>query len=620
VGRNETEVQDSEKKVMNTVLTIASREIRERSRLFIVAAALAVLPFLVALAPGVNGNRGTAVRVVGALAAVVYALAIALTSGASTIGRELTDKRLAFYFSKPVSPTALWIGKAGAALLIALVCALIVVGPSLFLSGGSFWNSAWVPDAGDSAGFLVISVVTLFLGAHALSTMTRSRSLLIVADVVLGKLAILAVVLLLRPVLMAGGSHVAAIIGGASFAGLLIILAVAPVFQLANGRTDARRSHHSFFKVVWPAVGAMILVVAAVVVWLRSPTPADVDVADVHQAPSGGWSLITGPAIHRGDMYSTFLYDSDNGQSVRLASPPWGAVRWSRDGRVAAWIEPVGFIRIREFELCTRTMGAERTEHTGIRAPGWSNFALSDDGSRVAIAGRDLVTVHDVRTSRILASAKVSDAAHAFVFFTSPDVVRVLQYDRNRQGNTLGVRSYELDVSHRKFAKLGERVLPGAYGSLALSEDGSRAFSRTTAEILDGRTLAPIARLAPTASWASGMLNDGSVVLVENAGSVVVRFFDRDSHALGSLTLPNAKAAYLTAETADGKVLFVSGGNAVRDMFVVDRNRMVLDRVVKGVKGPMPDWFVDPRLARFDRSAFVGTDANGKLTTWKAGA
>ena len=74
---------------MNTAMIIAGREIRERSRLFIVGAALSLVPFAAALVPGASGQRGLAIMTVGLTLAVAYALTLALGIGATTIGRVL---------------------------------------------------------------------------------------------------------------------------------------------------------------------------------------------------------------------------------------------------------------------------------------------------------------------------------------------------------------------------------------------------------------------------------------------------------------------------------------------------------------------------------------------------
>ncbi|HKR66608.1 MAG TPA: hypothetical protein VJZ00_22970, partial [Thermoanaerobaculia bacterium] len=228
-------------------MVIATREIRERSRLLIVAAALAILPFAVALAPGAQGNRGHAIMVVGAAGAFNFAIAIALAMGISTICRDLSEKRLSFYFSKPVSPFSLWFGKSIASLLIALLAAVIIAVPS-YLGARDAWRQAWNTGGDRLALAFPILLLLFFFGSHAIATMMRSRSVLVALDFILLVAAVAVMAAILRPVLLAGGMRMTGGIGSAVAGGILIILAIAPVWQLAKGRTDIRRSHLEFSK------------------------------------------------------------------------------------------------------------------------------------------------------------------------------------------------------------------------------------------------------------------------------------------------------------------------------------------------------------------------------------
>jgi ABC-type transport system involved in multi-copper enzyme maturation permease subunit len=103
---------------MNATILIASRELRDRSRLFLIAAVMAVVPFLVALM--LRRDRQMGMAAVALFLGVAYSGGLALMLGVSTIGRELTEKRLSFLFARPVSPAAIWFGKAAAAFLVCL--------------------------------------------------------------------------------------------------------------------------------------------------------------------------------------------------------------------------------------------------------------------------------------------------------------------------------------------------------------------------------------------------------------------------------------------------------------------------------------------------------------------
>jgi len=599
---------------MSTALVIATREIRERSRVFIVAAALAVLPFAVAMAPGMSGKRGEAIRVMGTSAAVIYAFAIALALGASTIGRDLSEKRLSFYFSKPVSPAALWIGKAGGALVIALICALIVALPSV-LATPSLGESAWAPKPPLVAIFALVVSTALFLGSHAVSTMTRSRSILVLLDFVLAAVMLAIAFLIQRPVILAGSPKVEGVLAMTLFAGLLLILALAPVWQLDRGRTDVRRSHAALSQFLWTGIAILLLLAGAGVLWLRSASPSDlIEVHQIEHAPAGGWAIVSGETANRGDFQSAFLMNAKSGQQTRLAVPPFSEVAWSGDGRVAAWLQPNG-MRMQEFELYVWEAGSGRSRATGITGPFWSGIALSDDGSRVALVKSKSVAVHDLQNARLLVSAHIDRGARAQLFFTSRDLVRVLQYDGERADHLARVRSSEIDVVKRSITRTGERESVGVR-AISYSADGSRAFLRTTGEIVDGRTLAPIVKIGTT-SRSAALLHDGHVAVVEKDAGVRVRMFDPQGRPLRVVELPNMTHAYLVAETTDGKLLLSGGTPADRGIFVIDRVRGVVDRSIPHVSSRVAGWKTDPRMPRYEAGqTFLGTDSTRKLKVW----
>lgn len=603
---------------MSTALIIATREIRERSRVFIVAAALAVIPFAIAMLPNMSGRRGEAIRVIGTVAAINYAFALALAMGITTIGRDLSEKRLSFYFSKPISPASLWIGKAGGALVTTFLCALIVGLPSV-LASPPLGKSSWAPTTPQIALFALLVWTTLFLCGHAVSTMTRSRSILVVLDFVLAGVMVGIAALLLRPVVAAGGAKVTGVLGSVLFVGFLLILSLAPVWQLARGRTDVRRSHVALSQFLWTGVAVLLFLVAMVTLWLRSVSPSDlVEVREIEHAPSGGWAIVSGMAAHRGDFHSAFVMNAKSGEQIRLPAPPWSDVAWSRDGRAAVWMQPIG-VRIREFEVYIWDSGSGTSRATGITGPFWSGIALSDDGSRVALAKSDSIAVHDLQNHSLLASVHIESGSRAQLFFVSRDLLRVLQYDSGRTNTIAGVRCYELDVVKRSITKTGERENVGVR-TISYSADGSRAFLRATGEIVDGRTLAPIVKIAASNSRSAALLHDGQVAVVEKDAGVRVRIFDREGRVLSVVEIPNVMSAYLVAETTDGKLLLSGGTPADRGMFVVDRMRGVLDRSIPHVTSPV-GWKTDPRMPRYEAGqTFLGTDSTRKLKVWKVAA
>src|SRR5262245_38903779 len=97
---------------MKALLAISLREIWERRAVYAAAAGLGILPILALSFNGFGLASGTDV---GAISAAIIFLAltggVALMSGASVIARDLTQKRLSFYFARPISGLSIWGGK-----------------------------------------------------------------------------------------------------------------------------------------------------------------------------------------------------------------------------------------------------------------------------------------------------------------------------------------------------------------------------------------------------------------------------------------------------------------------------------------------------------------------------
>ena len=117
---------------MKNTMVIAQRELTERRFVIISATAFALLALLVPFMPGVqSGERRGALVVTSFILAVNFTAGLAAILGASILGRELSDGRLSFYFSKPMSSNAIWFGKLIAAALLILVCFAIIALPGL---------------------------------------------------------------------------------------------------------------------------------------------------------------------------------------------------------------------------------------------------------------------------------------------------------------------------------------------------------------------------------------------------------------------------------------------------------------------------------------------------------
>src|SRR5579859_1683266 len=96
---------------MFQTIAIARREIAEKSFVFIAAIALAVVVCLMPFVPGVHNSPSEVIFVAAGIAASNMAIIMSLILGATVIGREMADRRMSFYFAKPIPAPSLWFGK-----------------------------------------------------------------------------------------------------------------------------------------------------------------------------------------------------------------------------------------------------------------------------------------------------------------------------------------------------------------------------------------------------------------------------------------------------------------------------------------------------------------------------
>jgi hypothetical protein len=587
---------------MSAAIALFTRELVGRTRLFLSCAVLAVVPFLAALLPAARAHQDDVIAMVGGFLAICVGTAVALATGGSVIMRDLAERRMSFWFAKPLHPAALWFGKASAAMLTCLLSFGIIAVPAM-LSGGAAWKNYWLGET-SVLGVSALGIAVLFLVSHAFATVVRSRSMLLALDFFFALLAVGTLLLLVWPVVLGGAVEVTKWLAISIAAAVLVVLAIAPVWQLEHGRADIRRSHAAFSRFFWPGIGVVLLVAGGYVAWLVSAKPADLQsIASVEQPPRSSKVLITGTAAGRGDYQSTFLLDRATGSYERVAVPPWWGIESSNDGKILAWLQPSGLFRVRQLELYVNGRA------TGILASLSARMVLSDDGSRVAFDTGRSVTVYDVATGRIAGSAAGFDPrSQASLYFVTNDLLRVIE--------PAAMRIAELDLRTRKLTRTAERHMQTQSGKVvSVSGDGTRMFLRGPNVIADAHSGATIARLDAERYGVASMLHDGSVVAAAFAkGTARVHIYGPDGVRRHELTLPGTAGLWIAGEVEGGKVLLATR----RGMLVVDVNRGTIVQKLDGVRGPMPRFSADPRLIRYAANEeLVGRADDGKLVVWK---
>lgn len=591
---------------MNTAYVIARHELRDRSRLLLVALIMSLATFVPAFMPSTQ-NKGVAVLTLAAVLAIAWASTVALALGVSTIGRELAEKRLSFYFSKPVSPAAIWAGKTSAALLLIAATVVIIMLPAT-LMGYRDWSSMWNADGRFFAAWTIVQCMALYFGSHAVTTMVRSRSMLLALDFIFALATAGSLILMTRPLIVAGTMRLAGGLVTAVFAAILLILAVAPVWQLANGRADVRRNHVALSRALWPAVGVTLAIAGGFVAWLTSASLESLDtIARIDQSRSGAWLVVSGSDDARGGFPATFLVNAATNETEKVRTPMWWGAGFSRSGNAVAWMEPTDLLpRNGRMRLMMRRLDqpGAKTVATPIVTTFGSSYVLSPDASRVLVGRGSQIEVVETATGRLLAATSdFSGRDFRWAFFVTNDLVRMIEHDRRAsQGRVL-----ELDVARKKVRELTTLEGPPAFG-ISASEDGSLMYVRHNRTIVDGVTGAVRATLpADVQGHLAEMLADGTVV---TAGNGALRHFSADGRELSRVALPMPKA-YPLAQIGEKKVLLVSNRHSV----IVDLARGTVEKSAKDAR-PAVTRDQDPRLVRLDENAPVRYGgAGGKVGT-----
>lgn len=592
---------------MNAAILIASRELRDKYRVFITAAALALVPFIASILPFVRVKGSPdLIAVLGGMLAFSMCAGTAAVLGTTTIGRELSDGRLSFYFSKPIPPAAIWIGKAAAALIASIACWAIIAIPAILYAGDA-WSSVWTGGVDFIGGLAVVCAIAIFFTLHIGSTMSRSRSALLAVDFVLAGIAAACVSMILRPLVWAMATELIGGVVSAMTAGLLIVIAVAPIWQLANGRTDRKRSHAALSKALWPGVAIVLLLAAGFVGWIVSASPRDLQRnIEVAQAPASGWTVASGGARNRFGYRASFLIDRE-GRHYRVPPTWWGA-DISRDGKTAAWLQPVKAFRRREMELYTLDLtrpGGDPVA-TGIRFT-FGEFALSEDGKRIAISDQQNLAVHDLAAKRLLFSGRISGPGRTSdFFFVTPDLVRMIERPLKKLATekaTPVIR--EIDLRTKTVTTTGTvEPVDGMYPVASL--DGSRIIFRREGLLVDGRTGATIARYGKIGGGPT-FLRDGTLITTTELGVPTRVTIHKPDATPITVALPGVNHATVRGEIAPGKIAIQAGASRVQDyptlgkVFIVDTATGNIDRVENDLRGPLVAWNnVDPRPLPID--------------------
>jgi hypothetical protein len=497
---------------MRDALVIAGRELAEKRFVFFAAIAFALLAAVMPLVPGTQSLPREAVATTSMILTAAFTLGLAAILGASLVGRDLSAGRMSFYFARPAGAASIWFGKLAAALVLVIASFAIVILPGFIASGGQLARATTLSFPLLAAA-LVVLVVLFFFVAHAVSTMVRSHSVLIGVDFAAALLTGFLVWQLARPLI--GTTIALGVVLGVFALAALIAFVAAGAWQLADGRTDRRRSHAAFSKALWCGMAVALLLAGGTLAWILSPTPRDLtSIERGEPSPHGDWLFISGTTRHRFDFTPAYLIDVQSGAWRRISDGQ--NTIFSADGSKVLQVRE----RSKEAEIVIYDTATGRTTETGVRLTPRTvthtyPIVATDDLSRFAAYDfeKDNLTVYDTVARRSVGSAHLPVGVFPGRFyFASPDVVRFFVMTSQR------LSAYEFDAAHHALRETGS--VESRPGLLKVTADGARVVKQdkgsASVVIRDARTLQLLSSVAlPSATSRFYLLHDGRIVTLD---------------------------------------------------------------------------------------------------------
>ena len=582
---------------MRGFIAVARREIVERRGILVAAGVMAFLPFLSSLLPAARRFGGSEARLYTAASlAVAIAGALSFLLG-SAIGREITDKRLGFFFARPVGNNAIWAGKIAGGWLLAVAAALLVLLPA-----GLFDLATWTREARSGlavllAGAFAFAVLVFLALGNAASLVLRSRSAWAAGD--LAALVLWAVLTGagILPLAADRAPQLLQRLGAAIAAACALALLASIAAQVSIGRADSERGNRARFLVLWGLLFAIAGATFGSVRWLLKPSARQLSTAWVGAvAPSGTWIEVEGRARGRVDLWSSFFFDVASRRAIHAQAGRIGGAVLSQDGSTAAWtgMSYLGPEERREVWTCKLAPGAVPV-HTSISAL-YGRIAISPDGSRVAAAQETTLGVYDLSSGRLLGSIALDDDERFSRFvFIDRDRLRLYRIpSAARAGESLGaIEVSEYDPAARR---IRSSTIANVRRPFALTfEDPARrllVWERGSAlslfDVSDGRLIAVLGNFGWDAA-SRAFLSDGRIAVGETSGGVGrVHLYSPDGQAQKVFEVGAAGLISLGGEVSR-EILAVALGPApyaagVSDSFLLDLRDGRFTRIARHVE------------------------------------
>jgi hypothetical protein len=461
---------------------------------------------------------------IGAITSCVAAFIL----GAVVIGRELAERRMSFFFSRPLSGAAIWSGKLAGAALLALLCGVLSALPAGLLHA---LHGNPIPELlqVSSLSNWGLCLILLLLGANAAGILLRERSAWLLLDFAAFCIVAFWLATAGRQPALAGAGEAFKRVWFPALILIAVSLAAAGAVQAIHGRSDLSRGRRLLSWTLWPLLLLVTLGVNGFAHWVVSPRLRDLrNIEHAVVAPAGDWVYVAGFVAGRPGYRPGFLIHTRSGRLERLRRSPntsFGEpLVFSGDGLHLAFLRSPA--ESGGWELSTLDLSRSRAEPQSLGAIPMNGpipvLQMSRDGRFLAVVDQRRTIVHDLPGNRIVASVPLSVPASfdpsTFARFPDAGHLRLFQAScRDTWPNFAGCRIQieNLDLTTGQLTPGGS--LETVFPFINISQDGSRilAYTEQTVALYDGATAEKIADLAPRKEIDSGLqlMPDGRILL-----------------------------------------------------------------------------------------------------------
>ncbi len=533
---------------MRVFAALVWREWIERRLLLLASAFLGIVPLVVPWLPGspTSSQPGDVRLATTVLVTLLFGGAMLVGLGSTIVGRDLSEGRLGFYFSRPISAGMLWLARLVAASGLLFASILLMILPTILMD---FWvvieefsrqssSRAWpllglgevytlegtmrtlpeVPHRLVRLGGLATILVTLLALVHALSTIVRGRSAWALAD--LGGLAVVVVLGWGARGVLVREEAIGALVWSEWLLVPWILLAgvLAGWVQIARGRTDLKLGHRTLSAVLWPMLILGALAFNGYAHFVAASRIGDLEeVIFIKSSPDDRWLVVGGRVQHRARSEAAFLLDTTSERSWRLGG--LGVVRssvaFSDDGSTVVWIHCE---KVTESDCAVWAKDlqdvASAPRRTAVPIDGRpEQLVLSDDGSRLVYVSWRRLVIYEVASGNLLAALDVIQPPR--INFFSRDQLRFFEFADESSYGSLRIQGF--DLRDRQLTEIG--TIPRGYWVFHSPRDQRVVYTQASPNgygLYDSERGEPLGELHPGPPLPSDalFLADGRTLLI----------------------------------------------------------------------------------------------------------